>query len=457
MKKREQIISLAGVVMLALVLPGLLRLSNSVIRYVVGAEGRLSAIAVETDRALGPLPQPWRALAQGGENLPTFLDGNIAKISTLKPRYIRIDHIYDQFGVVKRGAGGVLVYDWSRLDKVVGQIQQTGATPFLSLSYMPPALASGDEVSEPKNWNEWSSLVQRTIEHYSGELKIPGMYYEVWNEPDLFGKWKINGKKDYKTLYFYSAKGAAAAQEMAGITPFKLGGPGTTGLYKNWIDGFLNYVLQNRLKLDFVSWHRYDLNLDAYTKDIEQADRWLESHPYFSSTEKIISEMGSNSEAGRENDTRLGAAHLVATMRELMFKIHYGFTFSVTGQWGVLGKPRYDALAMLGRLGTQRLAITGEGTWVRAIGAKDGETYQVLLVNYDPKNAHAEAVPVSFINLKEKNFILRRMTLGSPPLETEVATTEAILQHIVPMTSNSVVLVELEPKVLGETVNQPEE
>ena len=40
----------------------------------MGAEGRLAAITVEVDRVLGPMPQPWRALAQGEEDLLDFMD-----------------------------------------------------------------------------------------------------------------------------------------------------------------------------------------------------------------------------------------------------------------------------------------------------------------------------------------------------------------------------------------------
>lgn len=442
-KKREQWISLIGVVVLAILLPAILRATNSVMRFLVGAEGRLAAIAVETDRSLGPLPRPWRALAQGGDNLETFLDGVTSEVTQVKPEYIRIDHVYDSFGIVSRDSGE-LKFDWGRLDALVGKIQETGAKPFLSLSYMPQAIASGDILSAPRDWNEWSTVVQKTIEHYSGSLDIDQVYYEVWNEPDLFGEWKIGGKKDYKTLYLYAARGADRA---AGTKPFSFGGPGTTGLYKNWVDGFFPFILENRLRLDFFSWHRYDTNVGKYLEDVDNVDKWLDRHPYFAQVEKVVTELGPSSTAGGDNDTKTGAAHLVAVMRELMFKVARGFSFAVNGNFGVLGKPRFEALKMLGSLGDQRLAITGEGTWVRAIGAKKSEAYQVILTNYDPKGAHSEVVPVTFINLKEREFTLRRTALGGNTISEEVATSEAILQEQVPLTPNSVVMLELEPKV----------
>ena len=136
----------------------------------------------------------------------------------------------------------------------------------------------------------------------------------------------------------------------------------------------------------------------------------------------------------------------MAVTRELLFKIKYGFTFSITGPWGIINKPRYEALKLLSRLGDQRLAVTGDGTWVKSFGAKNGDTYQVLIVNYDPKESHSEVVPVTFVNLADQNFLLRQITMNGATLQNEIATTEAILQREIPMTPNSAVLLELTPR-----------
>ena len=443
-QKHEQWWSFLGVILLALILPGFLKLTNSMTRFFIGAEGRLAAIAVDTNRPLGPMPKVWQALAQGGDNLKGFTNGITDKITAIKPEYIRIDHIYDEFGVVSRDNNGSLTYNWAELDNTVKKIAETGALPFFSLSYMPQVIATdGDILSAPKNWGEWSDVVQKTIEHYSGDMGLSDVYYEVWNEPDLFGKWKMSGNKDYWILYLYAANGAGKA---TGVKPFKLGGPATTGLYREWTDGFFRYVLDNHLKMDFFSWHRYDLDPAKYAQDVKNIDLWINSQPYFANIEKIISEMGPNSEMGKENDNQIGAAHLVATARKLMFNIKYGFNFAISGNWGIVGKPRYEALSYLSYLGKNRLSVTGEGTWVSAIGAMDNNKYQVLLVNYDPKGVHNEMVPVSFINLQQKYFKLTTRILGSQNLQTEVSTTAGILQTNIPMAANSVALIELTPE-----------
>lgn len=454
MRRGEQVVSFLGVVVLALALPLLLRGLNSITKLLVGAEGRLAMITVETDHPLGPMPRPWQALAQGGEELTTFLDSTSAQVATLHPSYIRLDHIYDGFNVVSRN-GGSLVFNWVNLDTQIDKIRATGATPFLSLSYMPPAISSGDITAAPNDWNDWATVVQKTIEHYSGDKNIPNMYYEVWNEPDLFGKWTMGGKKDYKTLYLYAARGAANAR---GVQAFKLGGPATTGLYKNWIDQFFPFILDNKLRLDFFSWHRYDLNLEQYTQDVDDVQKWIDTQPYFSNVEKIVSEMGPSSDKSPINDSKIAAAHIIATANELLYKVKFGFNFSIKdatdseGGWGLIGpngqpKSRYWALNFLSKLGNQRLATTGEGSWVHSMATQNGDTYQVLLVNYDPRNTHSEVVPVNFIDLKDHDFTIKQSILGATSITRETSTDAAVLQFSVPMTPNSVVLLELTPKL----------
>jgi hypothetical protein len=188
----------------------------------------------------------WNNFAQGGEEKENMLRSVIPQVKTLKPNYIRIDHVYDFYEPVKRGTDGKLFYDWVRLDNEIKNIRDTGALPFISLSYMPPALASGNEVSNPNNWSEWQDLIKTTIEHISGKsgLGIANVYYEVWNEPDLFGDFKLSGEKNYLNLYLYAAKGA---QSTNNVYAYKIGGPAITSLRKDWIEAMLSYTKAHNL------------------------------------------------------------------------------------------------------------------------------------------------------------------------------------------------------------------
>ena len=301
-------------------------------------------IVVDINKTSGPFPDRWKALAQGGEESGVrMLENVVSQISGLYPKYIRLDHIYDFYDVVTRDSSNNLSFNFTKLDETVCDIYHTGAKPFFSLGYMPLTMADdGSLIGKPKNWNEWAFLVQKTVEHYSSkETVLPcgaldnfwktDIYYEVWNEPDLesFGKWRYTGgDKSYGDLYFYSVKGAAQAQN---ILPYKIGGPVTTALYKNWIQKFLDYIIVNNLRIDFISWHHYSKKTDDYTKDIINLNKWLGEDPKYDRYEnlpKIISEWGYDSEKNPIADTDAGAAHTVASLRNLLnARLELSFSF----------------------------------------------------------------------------------------------------------------------------------
>lgn len=422
-KKAESWWSFAGVIALALILPVLLRGVSYLQRMMVGAEGRLAAIGVEVDHPTGPMPQPWRAVV-----LNNGLD-DVNRLQ-LRPEYVRIDHMFDQYNVVSRGSDGGLVFNWADLDAEVDKIASLGAKPFFSLSYMPLAISNSDIWDQPKDWNDWATVVQKAIEHYSGEKGIDNVYYEVWNEPDVLGKWTMGGSKDYKNLYLYAARGANSAM---GVKPFKLGGPATSSLFKNWTDGFFPYVQENGLRMDFFSWHQSDTNTATYDDNVTAVDKWLDSSPSLSQIEKVVTEV-------KVDGTKQGGAQLVAVSRDLMQKAKYGFSTAANGS-------TENGLLMLARLGETGLSVSGEGSWVTAIGATKGNTAQVLVVNSDPKGEHSEVVPVTFLDLTSNRFVLNEIFMDGTQTQENVATSEAVWQKEVPLTPNSAVLLELTPKL----------
>lgn len=393
-------------------------------------------IVIDVNKVSGRFPDRWKALAQGGEESGVrMLENVISKISGLYPKYIRLDHIYDFYEVVSRDEAGNLHFNFSKLDETVCDIYHTGAKPFFSLGYMPPTMADdGSLIGKPKNWNEWSFLVQKTVEHYSNKNSVlpcgaladfwkTDIYYEVWNEPDLesFGKWHYYGNKSYSELYYYSVTGASRAQN---IFPYKIGGPVTTALYKNWIQKFLDYIIANNLRIDFFSWHHYSKKTDDYTQDIINLNKWLGENPKYDRYEnlpKIISEWGYDSEKNPIADTNVGAAHTTASLRNLInARLEQSFLFEIkdgpTLSWGILThdgaeKPRYKALKMLNSLEGNQLIVVGEGSNVSAIASKSDDRVIVILTNYDEYGQNYEAVPVTFKNLDGVSYSLSKTDL----------------------------------------------
>ncbi len=431
-------------------------------------------ITVDVAKTSGPFPDRWKALAQGGEEAGVrMLEPVVPQVAELYPRYIRIDHIYDFYDVVSRDSSGRLSFDFSKLDYTVCDIYHTGAKPFFSLGYMPPTMADdGSLIGKPKSWGEWSELVRRTVERYSGRSTIlpcgamqefwkNDIYYEVWNEPDLesFGKWRYQaGGKSYSDLYFYSVKGAESAKD---IYPYKIGGPVTTALYKNWIQRFLDYVSVNNLRIDFISWHHYSKKTDDYTRDIINLNKWLGESPKYDKYEnlpKIISEWGYDSEKNPIADTEVGAAHTLASIRNFISaNIEAAFLFEIkdgpTLSWGILGtngekKPRYYALQMLNSLEGRQIFVEGEGTYVSALAATTGEKTTLILTNYDGSGRNTEAVPVVFENLGQGPYNLtkihidgrRESTLNIIPVQGEIRLER---EKAIIMSPNSIIGLEL--------------
>lgn len=460
---KRKVLSFFSVILIFLTFAFIYFLKNS------HAFPRKAAIVINSQKIIAPLKTKWNALAQGGEEKGVRMFANIIpQVAALYPQYIRIDHIYDFYNVVSRDKNNNLVFNWDQLDRTVCDIYHTGAKPFFVLGYMPKALSKdGHLISEPNNWQDWAYLVQKTIERYSGKntrlcQTISGywmrdIYYEVWNEPDLdtFGHWSLYKKgKNYKTLYYYSNLGAHQAQN---VNHFSLGGPATTKAYKNWFQGLLSYIDKNKLRIDFLSWHHYTKDPDDYIDDAKKVRSWL-TGPYqrFSHLPLIISEWGYDSEPNPLAYTKVGAAYTITSIRNLIDQnIKLAFLFEIKDgpqpRWGILNyqgekTPRYQALKLVNKLSDKRLAVSGEGTFVRTIATRSRNKISVLLVNFDRRNKNFEAVPISFTNLNNKTYSLETNYLsGDKGFIKNLLPEEGVIKRKIIMPPNSIVLLKLQP------------
>lgn len=429
--------------------------------FINKASGVTADIVVDAGNTFKNPGDCWRNLAQGGESGQRMLSGVIPQVKKLGPNYIRIDHIFDHYELVSKDGGGNINLNWTKLDETVNDIRATGATPFLSLSYMPiPLSADGTVTGKPANWSDWEYLVQKTIEHYSGTLGISGVYYEVWNEPDLFGEFKNGGAKSYPELYVHSVNAASRA---AGVKYFKIGGPGTSGLYKNWIETMLNLTQNKNVRVDFLSWHNYYMDSDRYDKDIQNIFNWISSHPEYVNIELVVSEMGIDPKNNSAYDGNLSAINTISAVTALQGNVNKCFTFEIIdgegpskfwGRWGILThgkfgtpeeKPRYRALQFLNRMQGDRISVRGSGSWVKAFGRHDGKNLRVLVSNYAP-DGHQEAVPLKLINIPYKKFLVKTIRfLGATSTQSVEVDGDSWSTEL-GMSPNTAVIVEVTPE-----------
>jgi len=433
---------------LILLLPFLLLSLKTILDLRKSASGVPANITIHT-QSLGTTitGSLWKNISQGGEEAKDMIAPVISPLKALDLQLIRIDHLFDYYQV-DQGNGQ---YDFSRLDQAVNSILATGAKPMLSLSYTPDS-------KEPSDWNQWNRLVEATARHYSVEKNISGIYYEVWNEPDLFGGWHYGKSPSYLTLYKNTS---LAVKKGAGNTVYKIGGPAITAYYKNWITALFKFTAANNLPLDFISWHKYSFNPDDYLRDFENLNSILSNYPQYFNIERLITEIGPNSEPDPAYDNSFSGIHLISLSTKLYGKIHRLFTFEAidgpaprsekcTG-WGILThngqiKPRYQALQFLNQINGTQLAHEGDGTWVSSLSAKKGAIIQTLLVNYDPQNRHSETVPLTYTSLTPGNYILKTTPyLGKSTQKIITITTSTHTENIY-LAPNTAYFLELIPR-----------
>lgn len=245
------------------------------------AAGTPADIIIDSKNLQSQIPSNlWQNLSQGGEEPTDMIKPIIPLLRAIAPKLIRIDHIFDYYKVDQ----GNNQYDFSRLDEAVNSILLTGAKPMLSVSYTPDSKA-------PSDWNQWYQLVKATAKHYSIDKKIDGIYYEVWNEPDLFGGWHYAKEPNYSTLYIQTSR---AVKEGASGSNYKVGGPAITAYYSNWIKSLFATASTNNVPLNFISWHKYSKNIEDYEKDFEDFNKIISDYPQYYNIERVITEIGPN-------------------------------------------------------------------------------------------------------------------------------------------------------------------
>jgi hypothetical protein len=458
--------SLAIVGLLLVTLPLSIPLAINAWRYVTGASYRAAAIVVDVSQPQAPIRPIWAGVTQGfeklqGQDFRLSAATNLLKGAQVK--YVRIDHLYDGYDVVSR-VNGRLSYNWSKLDAVVSDITSAGAVPYFSLSYMPTAISKSDILDLPNDWGEWGQVVAATVAHYSRDYRggLSNVIYEVWNEPDLFGGWKMYGNKSYTTMYSVASR---AAVGVSGTKPFKIGGPATTGFYTTWVLGFYDKLDQD-VRIDFFSWHRYSARVSDFVADATTAKTMMETM-ISRAQDLYISEWGVNSERSASYDGRWAAVHYLAVNAALEdTAIDLAMPFEVMdgapgdkqfhGGWGMLTnpkfgavvrKPRFSALEMLSQLNGNRLPTVGNGDYVTALAAQDQSgVIRVMAVNYDEAGSHTEVFPLTLVGLTDGNYNLQEKYLSGRVLNTDVNQAGGSLRRDISLAASDAVMLTLTKK-----------
>ena len=320
----------------------------------------------------------------------------------------------DDMGVVVH-ENKKLFYSYFNCDQVFDFLLSIGMKPFVELSFMPRALASGSttvfkyqgNVTPPKDYKKWSALIQSFISHCVeryGESEISKWFFEVWNEPNLKTFW-TGTQHDYFRLYRYTAE---AIKTVSGS--FKVGGPATAK--GEWIEDFVDFCENHDVPADFVSTHYYQN--DGYERDGELEVQLFESQrgimreiaqntrSYARNRPVYFTEWNtSSSEFDPLHDEPYAAAAVASTVMEAnglvegysfwtfsdIFEESYFPSLPFHGGFGLLTlhgipKPAYRTFELLHDLGDSQLLVDGLHETVDCSMIKKDSSVTVLLTNH---------------------------------------------------------------------------
>jgi len=308
-----------------------------------------------------------------------------------------------------------LLYSFFNSDQVFDFLLSIGMRPFVELSFMPAALASGDEtvfsyeanITPPKDYKQWAKLIDRLVSHWVeryGEKEVREWLFEVWNEPNLKMFW-AGTQREYFRLYRYTA------EAIKKISPsFKVGGPATAK--SEWIEDFVGFCERNSMPADFISTHYYPN--DGFERD---GDTELQ---LFKSQRGIMREVAQNTRCYAGNrpvyytewnsssnprdplhDEPYAAAFVASTVMEAngladgysfwtfsdIFEEDYFSSMPFHGGFGLLTlhgipKPAYRAFELLHDLGDRQSLVDGLHETVDCSVIRKESSVTVLLTNH---------------------------------------------------------------------------
>jgi len=302
-------------------------------------------LVIDPGETLGPVPNGIVGLSQGG-GVSDYEDATAKKLREGGFKWFRMDNIFT--GVLKiNKETGELTNDWRDLDKRIDFIRKIGADPIMCVSYMPQvldAVPNNERQSAPKDYAAWEELCFQAAKHcLERGMRVP--FWEVWNEvntgwlkpgPEDTGTEEFRqlyfqalGKEDTNTLtirrfeaycklYRATARGIRRADPAA-----KIGGPAlASGPMENSKDcghcsrgqgfakGLMLWCAQEKLPLDFVSWHEYFQPPEKIAKEADTFRTYLKEFPMLQEGVKsfMITEWNEAWWPDRPQDHELGAA-----------------------------------------------------------------------------------------------------------------------------------------------------
>lgn len=316
------------------------------------------------------------------------------------------------------------LYSFFNADRIMDFLLSIGMRPFVELSFMPETLSSANttvfhyraNVTPPKDYGKWATLIEKLISHWVGRYGIAEVrewFFEVWNEPNLKAFWAAS-QEEYFKLYQCTVTAIKGVDRA-----LRVGGPATAD--NAWIPEFLAYCKKNALPVDFVSTHHYPT--DAFGKPGADTETQLQNMPpgiMKEQASKARAETGdlplyytewniTSNPRDPMHDGPFAAAFVTKIIMEArglvqgysfwtfsdIFEENYFPSVPFHGGFGLLNlygiaKPAYRAFQLLHRSGNELLEVEGANATVSAWVIRKSGSVTVMLTNVAMPRHHIQ-------------------------------------------------------------------
>ena len=365
-------------------------------------------------------------------------------------QYVRFHGLLsDDLGTLVR-QGDTLIDSFFNTDQIIDFLLSIGMKPFIELSFMPEALASGGKsvfkyrgnVTPPHDYRQWAAFITRLVSHWVdryGVGEVGRWFFEVWNEPNLKAFW-TGSREDYFKLYRYTVDAIKGVDES-----LQVGGPATAR--DSWIGEFLDFCERGGVPVDFVSTHHYPTDaLWNETMDTElqlAGTRRSILHQWAQDTRRRVGARPlyytewntSSNPRDHLHDEPYAAAFVTKTLLEAsdvvdgysfwtfsdIFEENYFPSAPFHGGFGLLTlhgicKPVYRAFELLHHLGHERLLVDGLHHTVDAFAVRNAgaSSVTILLTNHAlPRHSiETEQVLITLMATPEPQRVISRRIDG---------------------------------------------
>lgn len=350
-------------------------------------------------------------------------------------------------------------YDFDVSDRVFAAIVEGGFEPYLRLgdSWSVRGLTRRAPAN-PANWVRAAVEVVRHYDELSRQAGVPLRYVEIWNEPNFKQFWDASPREFYDLF----AKTASALK--AEFPHLMVGGPGLASSASSlspeeeqYTQRFLDYLQQQGIPLDFLSWHVYSSDAATYRQLAAFYRQQLDDHGY-SDAESHITEWNTAMQGEDESDAVRNTARGAALMSAAWVGLQEGdvavstfYRGNEVGAGGNMGmfypdgsaKPMAWAFSLWAqiaahpdRLGVNSSAGQGNPLWVLA---GQGETGEVALLIVNPSDAPTSWQVVfggrkltggaTLYQVSEAAEGVQTFTLESPAAEIGAYTVQLLIAH----------------------------